>query len=116
MSRQELSYFDIVPQWQTSVQSQRGTGVQGSPNSISTIEAMDESDSDSDDGNGASGTGKKATVPAKRRQALQDERITREEMNKLESRLNRATVLCTSLFCINIAISGVMFLNFMRKQ
>ncbi|PNP85470.1 hypothetical protein FNYG_01299 [Fusarium nygamai] len=116
MSRQELSYFDIVPQWQTSIRSRQGTGVRESPNSTSIIDVIDESDVDSDSENGPGVTEKKFTVPAKRRQALEDKHITQDEINKLESRLNRTTVLCTSLFCINIAISGVMFLNFMRKQ
>ncbi|KAF5536676.1 hypothetical protein FNAPI_11668 [Fusarium napiforme] len=96
MSRQEVSYFDIVPEWQTSIGSQQGTGVRGSPNSTSTIEAMDESDVDSDSGNGTDVIENNATVPAKRRQAFEDTRVTREEINELESRLNRTTVLCVA--------------------
>ncbi|KAF5579443.1 hypothetical protein FPCIR_11101 [Fusarium pseudocircinatum] len=116
MSRQELSYFDIVPQWQTSIRSRQGTDVKESPNSTSIIDVMDESDVESDSENGPAVTERKFTVPAKRRQALEDKYITQDEMKKLESRLNRTTVLCTSLLCINIVISGAMFVNFMRKQ
>ncbi|KAF5680193.1 hypothetical protein FCIRC_5904 [Fusarium circinatum] len=116
MSRQELSYFDLVPQWQASndatVGSQQETCVSGT----SIMKVTGGYDSDSDGENGGPVIGNKRTVPAKRRQALHEKCITQDEMNKLESRLNRATILCTSLFCINIAISGAMFLNFIRKQ
>nr|RBQ96718.1 hypothetical protein FVER53263_13467 [Fusarium verticillioides] len=114
MSRQEVSYFDIVPQWQTSIQSQ-GTVVSESPNSTSMIGVVDESDVDSDSGDGTSVIERKPMAHGKGRQQLEDKRIIQDEINKLESRLNRTTVLCTSLFCINITISGVMFLNFMKK-
>jgi hypothetical protein len=115
MSRQELSYFDIVPHWQTSARSQ-GTAVGGSPNSKSIIGVIDESDVDSDSGNDTNVIERKPMVHGNGRQQLKDKRIIQDEIKKLESRLNRTTVLYTSLFCINIAISGVMFLNFMRKQ
>ncbi|KAF5561597.1 hypothetical protein FPHYL_6090 [Fusarium phyllophilum] len=115
MPRQELSYFDIVPQWQTSVQSQQETGISESPDSTTIIEVTDEYDADSDSEDSIPVIERKLTVPVKRRQALEDKRIIQEKMNKLENRLNRTTVLCTSLFCINIAISGVTLLNFMRK-
>ncbi|CVL06832.1 uncharacterized protein FMAN_16231 [Fusarium mangiferae] len=113
MSRQELSYFDIVPQWQTTVLPQQGTGVNESPQSASIVRMTDESDAGSGDENG---TQIKFAVSAKRRQALEDKRIAQDKMNKLENRLNRTTVLCTTLFCVNIAISGVIFLNSMRKN
>ncbi|KAG5745446.1 hypothetical protein H9Q69_007473 [Fusarium xylarioides] len=115
MSRQELSYFDIVPQWQTSVQSQQETGVSESPDSTTIIKVTDEYDADSDSESSIPIIDRKLVVPVKRRQALKDKRITQDEMKKLENRLNRTTVLCTSLFCINIAISGAMLLRFMNK-
>ncbi|KAF4500850.1 hypothetical protein FAGAP_2941 [Fusarium agapanthi] len=120
MSRQELSYFDIMPQWQasnhTTTGSQQGTGVSESADSTGVMKATDEYGSDSDCDNGTAVIEKNRTVPTKRRQAFEDKRITQDEINKLESRLKRTTILCTSLFCINIAISGAMFLNSIRKQ
>ncbi|KAF5724616.1 hypothetical protein FMUND_659 [Fusarium mundagurra] len=116
MSRQELSYFDIVPQWQTSVLSQQGTDVSESPDSTSIIKGIDDYDADSDCEDSIPVIDRKPLMRAKRRQALEDKSIVQDEINKLEGRLKRTTVLCTSLFCINIAISGAMFINFMRKQ
>ncbi|KAF4435282.1 hypothetical protein FACUT_7311 [Fusarium acutatum] len=120
MSRRELSYFDIVPQWQasnhTTVRPQQGTDVSESPDSRSIIKVTDEYDADSDCENSSPVIARKYTVPVKRRQALQEKLITQDEMHKLESRLNRTTILCISLFCINIAVSGVMLANFMRNQ
>ncbi|KAI8402540.1 hypothetical protein FOFC_17855 [Fusarium oxysporum] len=96
MSRQGSSYFDIVPH-------------------INKV--TDEIDAESDCENDTPVIEKKIIVPAKRIQALDDQRTTQQnKMNKLESRLERTTVLCTSLFCINIAISGVMLLKFISKQ
>lgn len=112
MSRQELSYFDIVPQWQTTVPSQQGTGVSECLESTRIIEVTDESDEDSGCENGTPVIDRKPTAS---RQALKDKRITHSEMNKLESRLNRTTILCASLFCINIAISGVIVLKLIKK-
>ncbi|KAF5552708.1 hypothetical protein FMEXI_2859 [Fusarium mexicanum] len=119
MSRQELSYFDLVPQWQasnhTTTGSQQATGVSESADSTCITKTTDEYDSDCDCDNGTAVIEQEVAVPAKRRQAFEGKRITQDELNKLENRLNRTTILCTSLFCINIAISGAMFLNFIRK-
>lgn len=116
MSRGELSYFDIVPQWQVSshagIRSQRGTDVSESADRTNITKITDEFDVDSGCDNR---TQRKLTVPAKRRQALEDKCITQMEMSKLENQFNRTTIICTSLFCVNIVISGVMFLNFMKK-
>lgn len=79
-----------MPQWQTTVLPQQGTGVSESPQSASIIRITDESDADSGDENG---TQIKFAVSEKRRQTLEDERIAQDKMNKLESRLNRSTVL-----------------------
>ncbi|EXK79894.1 hypothetical protein FOQG_15572 [Fusarium oxysporum f. sp. raphani 54005] len=96
MSRQGSSYFDIVPH---------------------INKATDEIDAESNCENDTPVIEKKLIVPEKRIQALEDQRTTQQnKMNKLEIRLDRATVLCTSLFCINIAISGVMLLTFISKQ
>ncbi|KAG4272755.1 hypothetical protein FPRO04_10270 [Fusarium proliferatum] len=113
MSRQGLSYFDIVPQWQTSVLSQQGTGISESLKSTKIIEVTDESDEDSCCEKGTPVIDKKLTAS---RQALKDKRITQREMNKLEGRLNRITILYTLLFCINIAISGVIVLKLIKSS
>lgn len=116
MSRGEVSYFDILPQWQASshagVRSQRGTDVSESADRTSITKITDESNADSGYETETRGN---LTVPTKRRQALEDKCITQVEINKLENQLNRTTIICTSLFCVNIVISGVMFLNFMKK-
>ncbi|KAF9775622.1 hypothetical protein IL306_006256 [Fusarium sp. DS 682] len=63
----------------------------------------------------------KFAILAERIQALEDEKNGRkderdDEIEKLEGRLSKATILCTSLLCINIAMSGLVFLKYMGKQ
>ncbi|EWY82878.1 hypothetical protein FOYG_14963 [Fusarium oxysporum NRRL 32931] len=87
MSRQGSSYSDIM----------RLTQKSGCENDTPVIE-------------------KKLIASAKRIQTLEDQHITQQnKMNKLESRLGRTTVLYTSLFFINIAMSGVMLPKFRNK-
>ncbi|KAH7466825.1 hypothetical protein IWW34DRAFT_852744 [Fusarium oxysporum f. sp. albedinis] len=105
MSRQGSSYFDIV----------RAT-VGESLTNVSINKATDEIDAESGCENDTPVIDKKLIVPAKRIQTLEDQHITQQnKMNKLESRLGRTTVLYTSLFFINIAISGVMLPKFRNK-
>lgn len=113
--------FDIVPQWltsnHTSIQTEKVATVGESLTNVSINKATDEIDAESGCENDTPVIEKQLIVPAKRIQALEDQCTTQQnKMNKLESRLDRTTVLCTSLFCINIAISGVMLLKFISKQ
>jgi len=99
------------------MQTQKVATVGESLTNVSINKATDEIDAESGCENDASGIEKKLIVPAKRIQALEGQCTTQQnKMNKLESRLHRTTVLCTSLFCINIAISGVMLLKLISKQ
>lgn len=86
---------------------------------VSINKATDEIDAESGCENDTPVIEKKLIVPAKRIQTLEDQHITQQnkmnKMNKLESRLDRTTVLYTSLFFINIAISGVMLPKFRNK-
>ncbi|RKL51881.1 hypothetical protein BFJ70_g595 [Fusarium oxysporum] len=110
MSCQGSSYFDIVPT------------VGESLTNVSINKATDEIDAESGCENDTPVIEKMFIVPAKRIQTLEDQHITQQnkmnkmnKMNKLESRLDRTTVLYTSLFFINIAISGVMLPKFRNK-
>ncbi|EXL51816.1 hypothetical protein FOCG_07637 [Fusarium oxysporum f. sp. radicis-lycopersici 26381] len=107
MSRQGSSYFDIVPT------------VGESLTNVSINKTTDEIDAESGCENDTPVIEKMLIVPAKRIQTLEDQHITQQnkmnKMNKLESRLDRTTVLYTSLFFINIAISGVMLPKFRNK-
>ncbi|KAF4953659.1 hypothetical protein FGADI_5995 [Fusarium gaditjirri] len=119
MSRQELSYFDAAPQWLASnhaTRPQQGATVNESLPSRSMDLVTYGIDTESDCESGALVVQRKLRVPAERMQAFEDHHIIQQnEMSKLESQLNRTTVLCTSLFCINIAISVVMLVKFMSK-
>ncbi|KAF4333296.1 hypothetical protein FBEOM_12882 [Fusarium beomiforme] len=132
MPSQDVSYFDIIPQWHATssaaVFAQQGTSTCRSMPNVGVSLSTESRISDSNycvreliEHEAVVPVDKsQLEILAERIQELEHQQSALkkdrdEKTEQLESRLRKTAFLCASLLCINLAVLGLAFMKFMAK-